>query len=440
MLLLALTGIAGAVGLSDEADLDSITQHILDKLGHRGKSIVMKLFTEIGEIRLIQFYTEPADLSINRKDGVYFVMSGRIFNLREAMQNELKIENLFGYYAMAITDMNKLWICRDRTGLRPIFYGFTENCLVFASEKRAIRNLTTPIRLPPGTALIVQKDGIRLSPVRVLQRPRPTSMSETEATRIASELISQAVEKLAEDEIAIMFSGGLDSTIIAKVASRFSDVHLFTAAMPGSHDYTLAKKTADTLGLPLTMNLIQPEDLEYYLERTVCVIDDWDPLKVLIGIPIYVTCEKIRDANFKVVFTGQGADELFGGYAKYATMTTDEFIASSFTDILTLAAKNLERDECIAAFNGLDIRLPYLDDSIIDFSLMLPPELKIKNHVRKYILRLVAILLGIPSEIAFTPKKAVQYSTGVAKFIKKLAKKKNLSLGSYFKRIYDDLC
>ncbi|MCR8454539.1 MAG: asparagine synthetase B [Crenarchaeota archaeon] len=434
-----MTGIAGVVTFSSTVNPEEIAGEISRRLTHRGNVFIMKLSSAVGEINLMQFYTEPADLGAIKASDTHLVLSGKVFNLSEILQSGLKIENLAGYYALALTNGTELCIHRDRIGLRPLFYGYTDDYLVFASERRALKGLVNPIRLPPGSALIARKDGIYLRPIKVLKRPGIVEMTESEAARILSELIMKSVERLTSDEIAILFSGGLDSTVIAKVTSQFADVHLFVAAMPESHDYALARKIADALKLPLRIRVIQPEELEYYLEKTIYVIDDWNPLKVLIGTPIYAACEMIHDEKFKVIFTGQGADELFGGYAKYLKMSPGEFLLNNFIDILTLSAKNLERDECIAASNHLDLRLPYLDDDIVNFSLMLTPKLKINNGVRKYVLRLAAIRLGIPSEIAFIPKKAIQYSTGITKSARKFAKMKNLSLEEYFKRIYDSL-
>ena len=105
-------------------------------------------------------------------------------------------------------------------------------------------------------------------------------------------------------------------------------------------------------------------------------------------------------------------------------------------DIATLAEKNLERDEHLAGSVGIDLRLPYLFDDIVDLALKLPISYKLKNNIRKFILRVVAEHFGVPDSIAQAPKKAIQYSTGTMKFLKKLAKKHNMDLKSYLSKIY----
>ncbi len=440
MFSLALTGIAGLISFSDTVDADAIIRSITGKLKHRGGAFIFRQNLDIGNVFLIQFYTEQADLKpiINSKK--LFVLSGRVFNLKEALLEEFKPEKLRGYYVLAIANRKTLRIFRDRIGIQPVFYGYTKDFLVFASERRAIRDFVTPIRLPPGHMLLLQNRKVSIKPIRILTKPTPIEISEKEATETLSRLIIQSVERLSEDEIAVMFSGGLDSTTIARVASRFSDVRLFTVALPEARDSVWAKKVADVLKLPIDIHVIHPGDLEYYLEQTICVIDEWNPLKVLIGIPIYITCERIRENGFRVAFAGQGADELFGGYAKYLKMSIQDFLMNNFIDIITLAANNLERDEHISTFNGVELRLPYLDDDIVDFALRLPPELKIRNEIRKYILRLVAIRLGVPREIAFAPKKAVQYSTGTARYIRRIARRIGKSLSEYFRDVYTKIC
>ena len=445
MLKLVLTGIAGVISLSEKIDAEKIAMEISRKLKHRGKPFIFKPkvkpnIKQAKDIFFIQFYTELEDLETIRKEGYCFVLDGKIFYPRDTLLRESQPELFRGYFAYATIDNKCMRVYRDRIGIKPLFYGFTKDLVVFASERKAIRKYASPGRLPPGHVLIVEDRDIKIKPFRILTKPRPEITSEEEAIEVLSRLILESTAMLTEDSVAVMFSGGLDSSTVAKVASQFSDVHLITVGLPDSRDIIWAKKAAELLGLPIHVIMIRPEDLENYIEKTICAIDDWDPLKVMIGLPLYVACEKIHEMGFKVALAGQGADELFGGYAKYLEMAPQEFWRWNFVDIVTLAEKNLERDEHIAAANGVDLRLPYLSDEIIDFALRLPPELKIRNGVRKYVLRKTAIRLGVPSEVAFAPKKAVQYSTGVAKFVKKIAKKKSQSLSAYFRNIYENLC
>ena len=159
----------------------------------------------------------------------------------------------------------------------------------------------------------------------------------------------------------------------------------------------------------------------------------------LIGIPIYIVCEFIHDCGYKIAFAGQGADELFGAYAKSLRMNFEELKRALFEDVVTLADKNLERDDHVAMANSVDLRTPYLYDEIVKLALKIPATFKVRNGIRKYILRKTAERIGVPKDIVYAEKKAIQYSTGVTKFIEKIAQRKNMRISEYIEHVYKEV-
>jgi asparagine synthase (glutamine-hydrolysing) len=140
---------------------------------------------------------------------------------------------------------------------------------------------------------------------------------------------------------------------------------------------------------------------------------------------------------------GQGADELFGGYQKYLTeyaMSGAEAVDDAmYHDIEDSYKANFQRDNQVCSFHGVELRLPYVDRDVVDFTLRLPLRLKIastEDRLRKRVLRRVAHNLEIPTFIADKPKKAVQYTTGVTKALQRLAKEKELTLREYVEKTF----
>jgi asparagine synthase (glutamine-hydrolysing) len=204
-----------------------------------------------------------------------------------------------------------------------------------------------------------------------------------------------------------------------------------------------AKKAADELNLPLQVCLFKEADVEKVIYRVVELIEEPDPVKASIGVPFYWTAEKTAEAGFKVLLAGQGADELFGGYQRYV----NEYLShgaeavrkSMFDDVVRLPESNIERDVKICNFHDVELRLPFGSFQIAEFAVALPVELKIEKRsdtLRKLVLRKVAENMVLPASITEKPKKAVQYSTGINRALKEIAKKQETTVAEYVGKLF----
>lgn len=246
----------------------------------------------------------------------------------------------------------------------------------------------------------------------------------------------------------VLFSGGVDSVIITKLLTDElktfrSAVNLVTYTTVVEHgnitakDREPARRAAKILGVPHKEAVIRYDDLERYVIRTVDIlikegvnrfghlrnaeskILEWvNVIKVGVGICVLAVAERIEKPSH--LFSGLGSEELFAGYQRHElTEDVNEECRRGLSDI---EDRDLARDRAIAREYGHEIHFPFLYRPLIDYSLRIPPELKIRNGYKKYILRVGCERIGLPKEIVWRKKLAAQYGSGVDRGIRQLAK------------------
>lgn len=237
-------------------------------------------------------------------------------------------------------------------------------------------------------------------------RPNPPETGLEEA-------ITAAVQ-LRSDEGICAFSGGVDSSLVAFLSGR----PCVAVGMAGSHDLVHARRAAAMMALPCTFREVKEEDIRVALETVIPVIPSPDPTDAAIAATQFLITEAAHELGHERVLSGQGADELFGGYARYlASPDLERELAHDFG---SLRHQSL-RDQAVAGLNGTLLSLPYLDSRVVRAARAIPASEKVRGGVRKKPLREVAAH-HIPPEIAYYEKKAMQYGTGVWKVLQKLAR------------------
>ncbi|MEM3458302.1 MAG: asparagine synthetase B [Candidatus Bathyarchaeia archaeon] len=361
---------------------------------------------------------------------------------------EESIKKAKGDFAFVIAEKEKLIAGRDMLGVRPLYYGQNANLACLASERKALWKvgIKNADSFPPGNTASIDKHGFKFKPVKTFVYSEPRRLPIQTAAEKLQRLLQQSIRErmLGQKEIAVAFSGGLDSSIIAFLAKKTAaNVHLIHVSLEGQPETEHAKKAAEELALPIHVHLFSEKDVEKTLPKVLWLIEEPDPVKASIGIPIYWAAEKAAKANFKIMLAGQGADELFGGYKRYVddylTYGSETVHRAMFNDITKMCETNFERDFKLCNFHNVELRLPFATYQIAQFAAELPLEMKIKlpdDGMRKLILRQVAKNLGLPQAIVEKPKKAIQYTSGVSKTLKKLAQKERLSVRDYVKKTF----
>jgi len=235
-------------------------------------------------------------------------------------------------------------------------------------------------------------------------------------------LLNVLSEKRDFNKVDVAFSGGLDSLIVSKV---FSDKisSLYTAGIKQCSDFKRAAHAAHVLGMKHTVLEMSPEEVLEVASEVAEMLRTADPVVVSFTVPVWRT---LRASEADTVLWGQGADELFGGYARYLEMPDPEPRMRRDLDLALERSAALER----AATNfRKHLYTPYLEREFMEFAQEVPMELKIKGGIRKYLLRAVASAMGIPEELTKAPKKAAQYGSGVMKVLRREASRRGLTVG-----------
>ncbi len=342
------------------------------------------------------------------------------------------------------------WVAagRDPIGVQPLYFGENRDIAAFASNKKALWKLKieNPVSFPPGNLGFVSKDGFKFKPVKTLSYQEPKSITIDYAAKQLQTLLEESIKRRVQGlkEVAVAFSGGLDSSLVAFLASKCGvKVNLLHVSLENQAETQEAMKAADELSLPLQINLFKDSDVEKALPKVVELIEEPYPIKASIGVPFYWAAENAAETGFKVMLAGQGADELFGGYQRYVTECCKDGSEAArktmFNDVVRIHESNLERDLKITSFHDVELRVPFGSYEVAEFALSLPIECKLEQKpdtLRKLVLRKVAQNTGMPASIADKPKKAVQYSTGINDAVKRIAKKQQKTVTEYINELF----
>jgi len=338
-----------------------------------------------------------------------------------------------GDYAFAVWDGENIALVRDPLGVKPLFYGENDSLKGFASTKEALKavGFTDINTLKPEHILYNWED---ISPAQ----PIFEKVFEGDVAKIDKMLKLSVAKRVGGlSEIGVIFSGGLDSSYIALLLKEISEniplkIKLYAVGAEGSKDVEAAKYASKFLNIDLEICEVTEESVREVLPQLVKAIGDDNLMKVGVGLTTYFATKMVAEDGIKVAFSGQGADELFGGYKRYVQAFIDGTLNYELrNDMSNMYHVNLERDDACSMLNSVELRLPFLDKTLVELVLNIPDNKKIvsmHDDMRKSILRKLAFEEGLDYEIAYRPKKAAQYGTGIDKILrKKIIKDTDLS-------------
>jgi len=329
------------------------------------------------------------------------------------------VKRLYGVFAFVIRDIVKVgdetrttvYAARDRIGVRPLFVGTTiDNNIGFASEAKSLIKYCINVRqVLPGTYMKLEDSVLESVSYYFL----PKVLGKSFSYDMMKEKLEDAVAKrlaCCDRPVGCLLSGGLDSSIIVSIISRLSDKKLntYSIGMEGSEDLKYARIVADYFKTNHTEVIFTPEEGFRAIPKVIHALESYDITTVRASVGMYLLCKYINEnTSDKVIFSGEGSDELLAGYLYFHNAPSPtELFNESWRLVNNLYLYDVLRgDRCVSS-NGLELRVPFLDQKFSEYCLGIPGELKApQNGIEKYILRM-AFEEDLPKEIVWRTKAA----------------------------------
>ncbi len=366
-----------------------------------------------------------------------------ISNVISNVKSNLKktLDELDGVYAFAYWAGNQVLLARDLLGVKPLWYSLDDGSFSFASEKKALLAMGCHDvkEQNPRTVLMYDMEKKKLSEQKLsffslstfLKKKKQTMQKELQG------LLTNAVAKRIPDErFGILFSGGVDSALIAVVAKALGvPFTLYTAALrekglKEAEDLFWAKKVAKQLGMRHKTVFLSLGQVRDKLRKVVPLIEDNNVVKAGVGLAFYAACEQARKDGVRIMFSGLGSEELFAGYERHRQ--SSDVNKECLSGLRKMYERDLYRDDVVTMNNSIELRLPFLDRALLRYALRIPSTHKLQARGDKLIMREVAELLGVPTDVAWRKKRAAQYGSSMDKAIGKLAKKERAASKSQY--------
>lgn len=357
-----------------------------------------------------------------------------------------------GAYAVGAFRAGRMVFGRDPLGVKSLYFGGSGVYLGLASERKALWRIGIgEVRpFPPGCIGELLPDGIRFRPFAVLKRPEAEPFTPEDASVRLEEALRGSLRRRLRyvGRSALSFSGGLDSSVLARMITDLGgDVLLCVAGLEGCHDIGVAEDSAEALGLEIKVCSLGIDEVGDLVPKVVYAVEEPDVMKIGAALPLYVASETVSRGGVKVIFSGQGADELFCGYnrclAVYDRLGYDGLAEEVWKDVTRLHEVNLQRDEAVTAANGVHLEVPFLDLDLVRTALSFPVSLNVRgsdDRLRKHVLRRLAERLGLPVRIVEMPKKAAQYGSGVDQALRRIAKDEGFrSAAEYLRSVFHEV-
>lgn len=257
------------------------------------------------------------------------------------------------------------------------------------------------------------------------------------AKRELAESLINSIKKRIVAKSGVLFSGGVDSSLIAFILKKLnSNFICYTVGIESSDDIAWAKRVADEYKFNFKYKILNLEEFENVVKNVIKILNDADIVKVSVGSVLYAGGKLALSDGNNVLFGGLGSEEIFAGYKRHEdALQENNFEAlhkECWKGLRNMRQRDLTRDFAIAKNLGLDLRAPFLDKEFIKIAMNVHPMLKIDKENKKIILREAAEFIGLKKEFAWRKKQAAQYGSNFVNGIEKLAKKN----GFKFKKDY----
>jgi asparagine synthase (glutamine-hydrolysing) len=343
------------------------------------------------------------------------------------------LDDLSGIFAFALYDVENdtYLIGRDHIGIIPLYMGWDKSGNFYVgSELKSLEGVCTKIEEFPPASYLYSKDG----EVKTWWTRDWMDYENVKDNEASIEELKEAMEKAVHRQLmsdvpyGVLLSGGLDSSVTSALAKKFSgkrveagdekdawwpQLHSFVIGLDGSPDLAAARKVADHIGtIHHEINYTIQEGLDA-IRDVIYHIETYDVTTIRAATPMYMLARVIKSMGIKMVLTGEGADEIFGGYLYFhKAPNAEEFHKETLRKLSKLNLYDcLRANKSLAAW-GVEGRVPFLDKEFIDVAMRMNPQAKMasKEKMEKWVVR-KAFEDILPASVAWRQKE--QFSDGV---------------------------
>ncbi len=438
-----MSGIAGIFSLKESKKNRQKINILLDKISHRGdRREILNISGGCVGINTNYDFETKIDRDI-------ILVDGRIYNLDYLLTKYgIQVDNSLisdsekiclllkkagkavfgdfkGSFVLVIVDRKEnIYLARDFIGRKPLYYYKNNETLMFASEVKSLIEFTSDIKeFPPGSYMV------NLSEPEVIKRIDTDNYSimKGQNSEILEDKLENYLLKSMDIRIdgknlnlGVWLSGGLDSSLVAALLKEFTDrVYTYSVGYEGSPDLEAAKEVSDYLGTKHTEYRLDAEELFSNIPKAIYHLESFDAPLVRSTLGNMIA-SKIS-APSDIVFSGEGGDELFAGYNYFLEYDSSKVIQQELINAInSLHNTALQRVDRTANAYSVNIKLPMLDENLLNYVLKIPPKNKVRKdkNTGKYILRKVA-LKYLPDDIAWRDKDKFWEGSGIGNTLEK---------------------
>ena len=472
-----MCGICGFVGIEDKDLLNKMSEKII----HRGPDeydyhVDKNIGMATRRLCIIDIIDGAQPMSRDGK--TYIVYNGELFNYK-ALRSKLEkmgckfytesdtevvlaayeklgvkcLDEFDGQFAIAIWDGKKLFLARDPLGIMPLYYCYHNHNLYFASEIKALLEVSDELREPrelsfdayfsgadctpfkniyhmmPSCYMIAEKIKGHLSIDWKKYHSFPKQLSKSsigEATRTVRKLVEQGItnQLVADVKVGTLLSGGLDSSIVSAVAAdNYKNLNTFSIGTQEANEFVPARRMAELIESQHHEVILEEDRIPKILPKIIYHLENYNPRIVQTSIPNYEIV-RVASRNVRVILSGEGSDEHFCGYdkwfrPKYNGDHDGQLHQEVTRHVNSLFQQNLLRVDKISMAHSVESRVPLLDKSLINYSMTLDPYLKMWGSIGKYVLR-SAFWDKVPAHITWGNKQYFSLGAGIPAMLKNL--------------------
>jgi len=398
-----MCGILTVIGKNSPEEIKKLSR----RMTHRGQDENGLIQTENGSVlsheRLSIIDLNTGIQPIPAEDDTWMVHNGEIYNHSE-LRSELKsypfktksdsevivalykeygfdfCNKLDGVFAFVVVDDNTFMAARDPIGVKPLYYGTDKNGkMYFASEMKAISDQCFEMEaFPPGHYYTPQTGFVKYF------KPDWTNefvaKEKIDLPKLRNALIKATEKRLMTDvPLGVLLSGGLDSSLIASIMKRIlpkdKELHSFSVGVDElAPDLIAAKKVANFIGTTHHNVVFSVKEGIEAIKKIIWHLETYDVTTIRAATPMYFLSKYIKSTGIKVVLSGEGADEIFGGYLYFHNAPN----AIEFQKELIQRVQNLSTADCLRAdkstmAHGIEARVPFLDKDFLDTAMRIRP-------------------------------------------------------------------